>query len=240
MSLKRWFKYFTSVRIEINILLAVCLLNVVIIEFIFSNIPELFTGGTKITEIFERLCLSYISSYIFFFLVVHTKNQKDRENLYEYIAQKTYRIIGDAKNIIRTFTNKTNINIKKDEYPSLSDLQEMCKLINPYDQAPLILGQVGSYGTWLQYLNHFRIKTEENIAKIYLKMQFLDSDYLKLVIKIEDCTHFSAIKTLIDIKINNTDLSSFANGLHQYFKCVKDLEEYAEQKFKDYKDIDQK
>lgn len=68
MGLKRWFKYFTSVRIEINIILAVCLLSVVIIEFVFSNIPELFTGGTNITKIFERLCLSYISSYVFFFL----------------------------------------------------------------------------------------------------------------------------------------------------------------------------
>ncbi|AIE74583.1 hypothetical protein D082_20550 [Synechocystis sp. PCC 6714] len=68
----------------------------------------------------------------------------------------------------------------------------------------------------------------------------MNSDYLKLVIKIEDCSHFFAIKTIIDMKINNTDLLSFANGLHQYFKCVKDLEEYAEQNFKDYKDMDQK
>lgn len=240
MSLGRWIKYLTSVRAEINILLIACLINVILIEFVFSDITELFRGGAKLGEIFERLCLSYISSYIFFFLVVHSKNQKDKENLYEYIAQKTYRIIGDAKSIIGAFKQETNYQLS-DEYPNLSDVQKMCKLINPHGQAPLLLGQLENYATWLQYLNYYKVRTEENITKIYLKMQFLDSDYLKLVIKIQDCAHFYVVKTLTGMTypIRNTELSSFAKELHQYFEYVRDLEEYADRKFKDYKDIGQ-
>ena len=240
MSLKRWIKYFTSVRTEINVLLGACLINVILIEFVFSNVPELFQGGAKLGAIVERLCLSYISSYIFFFLVVHIKSQKDKENLDQYIAQKTYRIIGDAKIVIKAFKQETSYQLE-DRYPTSSDVQKMCGLINPHGQAPLVFGHLGNYATWLQYLNNFKRRTEESISRIYLKMQFLDSDYLRLVVNIQDCGHFSTINMLTSMTypIRNTDLSSFADELYQYFEYVKILEEYADHKFKDYKDGNQ-
>jgi len=111
MSGKRWIQYFTSVRTEINFILGACLTTVIAIDFIFSNVPEVFQGGAKLGAIVDRLCLSYISSYIFFFLVVHIKSQKDKENLYPYIAQKTDRIIGDAKIMIEYFKQQASCQL---------------------------------------------------------------------------------------------------------------------------------
>jgi hypothetical protein len=237
MSGKRWIQYFTSVRTEINFLLGACLTTVIAIDFIFSNVPELFQGGAKLGAIVDRLCLSYISSYIFFFLVVHIKSQKDKENLYPYIAKKTYQVIGDAKRMNEDLKQQTNCQLS-DKYPTLSEVEEMCLSIAPHSQSPLLIGHLGNYATWLQYLNYSKRRTEESISKIYQKMQFLDSEYLGLVVNIQDCTHFSMINDLSGLTylIPNTNLSFLGKQLHQYFEYVKLLEEYADRKLKDYKD----
>jgi hypothetical protein len=237
MSGKRWIQYFTSVRTEINFLLGACLTTVIAIDFIFSNVPEVFQGGAKLGSIVDRLCLSYISSYIFFFLVVHIKSQKDKENLYPYIAKKTDRIIGDAKSMIEYFKQQASCQLE-DQYPALSEVEEMCRSIAPHGRAPLIIGGLGNYATWLQYLNYSKRRTEESISKIYLKMQFLDSEYLGLVVNIQDCNLFWIINDLsgMTFPITNTDLSFIAKEIHQYFEYVKLLEEYAYRKLKDYKD----
>lgn len=195
MSGKRWIQYFTSVRTEINFLLGACLTTVISIDFIFSNVPELFQGAAKLGAIVDRLCLSYISSYIFFFLVVHIKSQKDQENLYPYIANKTYQVIGDGKRMNEDFKQQTKCQLS-DKYPTLSEVEEMCHSIAPHGQAPLIIGHLGNYATWLQYLNHSKRRTEESISKIYLKIQFLDSEYLGLVVNIQDCNLFWIINDL--------------------------------------------
>jgi hypothetical protein len=233
MSWKRWGKYFISVRTEINVLLALCFISVFLIEFVFSNIPELFVGANRIGGIVERLCLSYISSYIFFFLVVHVKSQKDKENLYQYISKKTYRIINNAKSIISDFKKEASYQ-SENVYPTLDEVQKMCALINPHAQAPLILGN--NYATWLQYLNYYKENTEENISKIYIKMNFLDSEYLKLIIGVQDCGFFDTIRLFKNREIKNTDLSAFAKEIYKYFEHVKLLEKYTDYKLKDYKD----
>lgn len=234
--MNRWIKYIISVRAELNILLILCFIIIFIIEFIFANIPELFYGSAKVGVIVDRLCLSFVSSYIFYFVVVHLKNQKDKENIYQYIANKTYQIIGDGKSVFLALKTEAKYEFGGD-YPSLNDIEEICKAVNPYGQAPLILGQLRNYANWLQFLVYYMNRTEEGIKKIYIKMQFLDSDYLKLIINIQDSTYFSIVKSLISLgaPISNTDLSAFAKNIYEYLNHVRLLEDYAERKLKDYR-----
>jgi len=222
-------------RTELQVLLGLTLATISLIEFVLSHIPEFFQGGAALGTIISRICLSYVSSYIFYFFVVHAKSQRDKDNIYGYIAKKSDRIIGNAKSLIGSLKTESKHDFES-EYPNLDDTQEMCKLVNPHGQAPLVLGRLGNYANWIQYLDYYRTRTEETIVKVYTQLPFLDSDYLKLIVAIEDCTHFMVISSVAGhMPIKNTDLSAFSKGMQEYFESVKALEEYAKRKFQNYK-----
>lgn len=67
----------------------VSVVAVVGIEFFLRDIPEIIPKGAEIGEVVYRLSLSYISSYIFYFVVVHLiKRDHSRHGIVEVIQEK--------------------------------------------------------------------------------------------------------------------------------------------------------
>lgn len=232
--MKRLIRFFSAVPSALNILFIISLITIFLIGFVLSNVPEIFRGGAKLGEIIYRICLSIMSSYVFYLFVVHLKSQKDKRNIYDYIAKNTDRIIGDAKSLIQELKKESKYDFDG-EYPTLNDTIEMCKKVNPNAKAPLLLGGLGNYASWIQYLEYYKNRTEKTIRKIYTQMPFLDSAYLKLIVNIEDCGYFYTIGFVVSVPMRNTDLSAFAKELHEYLGHVEALDKYARRKFKYYK-----
>jgi len=85
----------------------------------------------------------------------------------------------------------------------------------------------------MEYLVHFRKNTKETAESIYTKMPFLDSDYLKLVMDVEDCDYFLHLNDIGSAPLKNTDISFLTDMLYDYLQKVKCLRDYAERKFGD-------
>ena len=92
--------FFSKLRIELAVLFILALGYAIIRDLFLINYGEVFKGGAELGKIVYNLCLSYASAFIFYFFVVYLKEQKDRNNLYGYIGQKTSMVIGSAKNLI--------------------------------------------------------------------------------------------------------------------------------------------
>ena len=226
-------RYIKSTRPELLILFVVAFLTLVFIDFWLINIPEVFAGGSKLGQIIYRLCLSYISAFIFYFLVVHVKNQKDKENLYSYIAKKVRMVIGAAKGIAGAMAKEANVELSGD-FPTKLELSKICKGINPNGKAPMLLGVLGNHANWLQYFDTFKRRSNEATEKVFLKMQFLDSRLVNHLAKVEDCTHFTLISQVQFLPITNTDLCGFESSILEYFQLVENLDEYYQKKLKAY------
>lgn len=134
-------KLIKSVRKDLGLIFIIALLTICVIDFLLIDIPELFNGGYKLGQIIYKLCLSYISAFIFYFLVVHIKQQKDKENLYSYVAKKVYMVIGSAWGLIAEISKASNITLAE-KYPTKVELDIICKAINPNANAPLLLGKL--------------------------------------------------------------------------------------------------
>jgi len=223
--MKKLFKDIISIRKDLTIILFV-VISVIILEVSRSE--------AKLNAVISGLCLSYISAFIFYFLVVHLKQQRDKDNIYQYIARRTYIIVSDTKSLISSFKKESRIGLKS-EYPTEEELEEVCKKINPNSNAPLLIGGLDHYASWIQYLNYHKDRAENAIKKIYVGMQYLDSNYIKLLMGIEDCVHFKVIDVASKMPMRNVDLTAFARQLYKYFELVRKLELYANKNFKAYK-----
>ncbi len=96
IDLKELYKNFKTVRRELLTLLGLSLTVYFLIEFFLIDIPQLFSGGYKLGQFVGKICQSYISAFIFYFIVVHLKSEKDKRNINEYVGQKVYDILTSA------------------------------------------------------------------------------------------------------------------------------------------------
>lgn len=231
--LSRAIKSTISLRLDLVIIFGSAVLSIVLIDFWLINIPELFNGGAKLGQIIYNLSFAYVTAFIFYFLVVHLKNQKDKENVYNYISSKTQMVIGQAKGLIDSFANSANVTVVND-YPNSTELHSICLAIKPNSNSPLVIGAPGNYANWIQYFEYYKNRSNDATDKILSKLQYLDSELVIKLAKIEDCSHFHNI-SYYNVPVGNTNLTAFESMISDYFHLVKDLEKYYKKNLKENK-----
>lgn len=231
--MKKIFKYFLSVGKALNILLLISFLCIFSINFVFDDIPELFYGGYKIGVLVENLSLAFIASYIFFFIVIHIKLQRDREIVYRHVQRKIYLIINDAQDVIKEMAKISKTDLMGN-FPTKNELLEICSKVNPQSDAPLLLSATKSRANWIKYLDYLKQRSDKHILEIYTFIQYLDAKIISQIFSIQDCSHFKAIDFVSKVSITNTDFSDFASGFEDYFNKVNELKNYSEKFFAGY------
>ena len=83
---------------------AVCVASLVLVylhDFAFAGRPELFQNAGKVWDLAYQLSLALLASYAFFYVNVHLPRQQDRENIQQFLNEKTFRIVQDAWTIVQ-------------------------------------------------------------------------------------------------------------------------------------------
>ncbi|MGR5265264.1 hypothetical protein WAX88_04585 [Photobacterium damselae subsp. damselae] len=223
--MKNLYNYIKSVDTTLNVLLLISLVSIVLTDTLFNNLPELFDGGAGLLNAYYNFCIGMVVSYIFYFVVVHIKELKDKENIDAYIVGKSKAVIHDYESVIRAIQNK--LNITSDElYPSKSEVQRLFAQIDPNSDAPMVSRTSRSYVNWLQFMDSYRFRSQQVISKIFEKMPFLDSEHVKLLSAVDDCTHFMVIENTSRIPTSNQDLSAWASTFYDYSIACKQLNLY--------------
>lgn len=219
-----------SIRKDLSLIFIGALITICIIDFLLIDIPEIFIGGYKFGQIIYKLCMSYISAFIFYFLVVHIKQQKDKKNLYPYVTKKVNRVIGSAWVIIAEIAKASNITLAE-KYPTKEELDIICKKINPHAKAPLLLGSKENNVNWIQYFDFHKKRSNDAIEKAFKNMPFLESELVNILTRIEDNSLFMYLVHLVNIMpIKNQDITFIQSNLSDYIELIKKLEKYAVKK----------
>jgi hypothetical protein len=225
--MKDLIKIIKALRKDLSIIFLVALLSVFTIDFWLVNIPEFFHGGNVLGSIAEKLCLSYMSAFIFYFLVVHIKQYNDKKNIYSYVAIKSNLIIGHGQEIARDLALFSKVPLKG-TYPNKDELMEMCSKIDPYSQTRLLLSFGGQTANWYQFFENNRIQTLEAINDIYAKMPFLDTKLVNQLSKIQDAHIFSLAQAMarFPVKAKNDSLLNFASIIFDHLNNIKQFQDY--------------
>lgn len=228
-----WWVYIFTVNRPLTVLFLVCVGVLVADDILFAGTTELFRGGAELSELTYKLCLALASSYLFYFIVVHAKRQRDKETLRPFLYAQTLRLAGEAKNIVGTFKEQSGHSFEGDFPPSEEDVRLMCLALHPYGNSPIITGydpETGAtaYLNWLQYLKYYNERTKDVVTRIYIATLFLDSDHLQVVLDVENGF---LVRYYLDqglaMPMSNTDLTFMTSSLYEYFVKARCAEEYA-------------
>ncbi|SRR6266403_497231 len=189
----------------------------------FSEIPN-FNYNTPLGMIVFRLCMSYISSFIFYFIVVHIPKQKDRDYIYQYIKNDVCNVVDYGKNLSKHLKEESKISFEK--YPDKNNILNICKSV----KSDSTIKNEKLLALMLQY----KLRTFADIDDIYSKIPFIDGELIYLIDNIKDCLYFDRIDSY-NKEIHGDDLAYFHIPMIMYFESIKELDDYVDDKFKYYK-----
>lgn len=130
-----------------NFLAALALILLTVKVLIFNNISGLFPQAYQIGLIFEAILTSIIASYIFYIIVVHTKEVSDKQTLQPYITRHTRSIVESCELLLDEISSNSNIKLNFNSI-SLKDISECFKVIDPKSKTQELV-QTG-YRTYVQ------------------------------------------------------------------------------------------
>jgi len=222
--------FFLAVDKRIHYFLVASCMCLALLNFVFDEAPELFSGGANLAVMLKNLSLAFISSYIFYIVVVHLKYMRDKEHLTPYIAMKTRQTVGS----IREPLHHLILNAKADpanKYPSELELEEIGKKTYFNDPAPIAYRRLYKSMTTMQdFCNHWKSICEKRIDDVLILSPYLDTEHIKLLLEIKDSSFYSAFDSLNEALLSN-DFSALSNSLYSLSQHAKALEDYCDENF---------
>lgn len=227
----------------LNILLVISIIVILINNFFFNETPEFISIGHELGQVFSNLSLAYLASYIFYLVVVVTKEKKDKKNVNISVYSLTDSLLDHAyiiyNEIIETtgtpHDKYTKETISKEEYFALLELCDPSYIPKNKHFGTVFEPQ---YVTVAQFIHNGTIyNTDRYINKIFEFMPFLDTDFVALLNRLRHSYFYrkGADTLLLIVKGNIKDkkIGKF-ESMYEYLEILREIEAYNEKNHKKY------
>lgn len=203
--MNKWIKtYVFSLRRDFAILLGVDVLFLFAMEFIFRNIPAPYPVFVRIGDLLVTLAVSFIASFLFYFVQVHMPKIKEKERIYPSIAKMFNQILSAETDILTQL-----LGLKMKEI-SEETIKEKAKPIDLYSEAPLTIGSPkGDHrANWLEYCIYRVGIIDRNTDMMLNVSAYLDSECMDILMRIQNSETFL-------VQIRNLFPLCVAGGVHK-------------------------
>ncbi|HIF9215687.1 TPA: hypothetical protein ACX6QF_001162 [Photobacterium damselae] len=215
--------YVKEVGLYLNLILVVSLISILLNDLIWNDLPELFNGANELLSAYYNFCISIVGSYIFYFIVVHMKEMKDKKNVNQHIGAQSKKLLFEYDCAFAALKMQAGRK-SEDRYASKDEIKKILLNVNPHSDAPMGNGHI--YVNWYTFLTFYIERSQSNITKIFEKMPFLDSEHVKILAAIDSCSYFMSLNAAKELQFGNTDMSVWADHFYNYACLCKELEEY--------------
>lgn len=205
----------------------------------------------KVNTLIETISIAYLTSYIFYSVVVIFKEKQDKKVIFPFIADYTYIAMNNCIHFCSSMRNwaglkniesKTGIYNRNNKiYPTEDELNIICSIINPNEKKNKEIELEGFrtiphfFGVMIKYA----IDIDYYLKIVLEKSNFMDTELVRILTDIK--THgyhqwlVSYDKTLVyTAKHRHDNLKVFEKSLLSYFNLFRRLELYAENNLKKY------
>lgn len=190
---------------------------------------------TSLKDILLKISLSYISAFIFYFLVVVIKEFNDKNIVNKTVDIFIVNIINDTFALTKSFSvasKKENDKI----FPSKSEIDSMLKEINGDSNATYFLFEaemaIGyEYPNWIELFKYYKARIDNNINSIFSVLKMNDVVLINHLVKIKnnnflvsvEHTKYPAIRLPENIVAN---LDVYADHIKDLLDAIRSLALY--------------
>lgn len=213
---------YSGLRNEVKFLLILSVFSIIVIEFLLSKIQPKYDFQYDFGVIYLKLCYSYFSAFIFYYIIVYTPRERKRIKSYRYLTNKLYAIDDVVENIIISIyrviePQTTNL----DAEISKEDIKKICKQINPQLPITINLIKFTTYKNHYEFLNFQTNKIKLLISELIILNEILDENVFQGLTNINDLiTNFLTF----DINVSaNKDMEYLSNSLYELHFESKEL-----------------
>lgn len=202
----------------------------------------------NMNKFIERLAGGYISSYIFFVVVVLIKAREDKKAIRPIIADHTYMMLnnvmlfavelrnwGKIQKVDYDMTVKNrNIQI----YPSKDEILQACGKIRPDMDNREFTGikDLSMNATFFEIMKNLSYQVDQNLNTVLSLSGHLDLSFLKLLTSLKVSRFHNEVitKLMFKNKFGEETFHSFSRALDEYFRIILSIEKYAKKNLKSY------
>lgn len=199
---------------------------VLLIKILLLNLyPTYIYGVYELGMMFEAILASIIASYIFYLLVVHLKEQSDKDTLQPYIGKYSRNVVSDCVRLLCAISeaSRTHLDLSRS---SEIDLRNALSKIPPQSGAPMqIAAQTTQQANWNQYLTHCQQNTDSSIRKLFAQLRFLEAEHVAKLTAVDDCSFIARFHTLQSVLAKNPNLSAWTNPIFRYCQLCLELDQ---------------
>jgi hypothetical protein len=223
-------------KILLFTLLIISILIVGLNDFILKDVPEISKLGDELGAILSNLSLAYISSYIFYIVVVEIKEARDKKNILRAVYHLTDDLVDNGYAIVSEIMGACKVGIAdydkrtmtKEEYFRWCEKVDL-KFIPKNQFFGSIANPQYAYLTKFIY-NSTVYHVDKKITKLHEYMTFLDSDFLALLNKLQRSTFYQRDAFQLSQSSEIANIPGLTIGknkaMYDYLEIVREIEQY--------------
>ena len=191
-----------------------------------GSIPELFPNGAALGDLIYDLAIAYIGAFVFYLLVVQLPLQRDRTNMYQYLAPIFRRVSGEAVALMRGLNEAAKVDTTRDN--RRLNVEATCKMLTPATQANMLIRDADGAthsATVMEMIGYHIRRAREINSEIMKFASYLDSGVVKNIAEIDACALFMFYDATGG-QIGNPDLSVFSSLIFEYLRLADRLSRY--------------
>lgn len=235
--MKRWFRtYVLSLRKDIVIMLIIDCLFLLMMELVLRKIPAPFPIFVKIGDVLVTLGISFLASFVFYFIQVHLPETRQKKDLYPVIAELYQRIILNQKTLLTYYVNVKPFDaLTEDAIKSGVNSRD----VNIQD-APLYLAGLNRNADWLEFGVHQVAEIDKTWDMLMKYSAYMDSELLSILSRIQSngtLSFFRTMKGIYQTFKQVIKLNGFAGGFVELWRFIQEQDAYFDRVLKEYKHL---
>ncbi len=201
------------------------------VEILFSEVPEFFRYGSEIGVVLSGLSLAFISSYIFYRVVVIPKENLDKSRINKLIYSYSQQIVGRGKAVLTEVLHSNGLPANHIDFKVIekAEFLSLCKSGNPNSiSKTTVLGTPNNripasyrlliHNDAFENVSHF-------VKEIMVYIPFLESDFIELINKIKESKFFISAYTL-NYADRTENFSPWGDAFYEYLLILRELDSY--------------
>ena len=232
--MKNWLKkYILSLRKDLVIILLADIAYLLLMELVFRKIPSPYPIFAKIGDVSVTLAISFIASFIFYFVQVHFPEVCKKMHIYPCVAVLFHRILIQEKALL---TKYVGVQTFEDLNEEIIRNGANKRFFNSQD-APLHISGLNRNANWMEFCIYKVDNIDKTWEMIMKYAMYLDSKFISIMAKIQEDSLLLFFRKMIGIY--KTTSINYMNGIDELFitswNNIQEQEQYYNEVLVKYK-----